>query len=648
MTGTDPRDPLGYYQALGVTPDASAADIVRGYREQARRWHPDTNPTGGSHERMVRINRAYEILSDPAGRAAYDQAARMTAGQASGAATGGTQRPGQPPRPEPNTTYVDFGTLDPGARRQRTVSVTNRGGPYRTVRVEPEQTSFARLLRIQTPDDAARPIRIVFEARLPAGQHTPRRQQATVRIYLDDTYTEVQLLATATVPEPAPPPPPPTGGNSTSSSGSDDQPPPRADASSRRSFAALFTTIGVALLGWLFASAILTDDEAWERADATDTAATSDADRSTGHERAPEPSEPSDGRGSDSDGDPPPEPASPDGSDSGTTSAPSDPADSDADDPDAAAGRHEIVAELDLRTVWAVEAGHGAVWAASGGRDGAIHKIDPATNEVEAEVPVDFPGSFAIGPDSVWVPHEAPGVLPGYGQERLLRIDPATATVTGDITLDTFGAHVAVGAGSVWVSGGRDPRGVVRIDPDSLQVLATIPTDAPPGALVFADGALWVANGQNVTVTRIDPATNTVTDTIDLDVGQRGCCTNAKNVVSGAGAIWVAVTDDPDSGHVVRIDPATRTQTATIRIGRASQDFGGTMIAASDSAVWVANAFDATVSRIDPDTNRVTAVVATDRVDDRGVIIGDRPHTVAIADDTVWVGSNVLMRLAPL
>jgi molecular chaperone DnaJ len=59
-----------YYDTLGVKKSASADEIKKAFRKLARKHHPDA---GGDEEKFKEVNEAYETLSDPEKRKAYDE-----------------------------------------------------------------------------------------------------------------------------------------------------------------------------------------------------------------------------------------------------------------------------------------------------------------------------------------------------------------------------------------------------------------------------------------------------------------------------------------------------------------------------------------------------------------------------------------------
>ena len=66
------NDLPNYYEILGVETDASPEEIKKNFRELAKKTHPDKTKED-SEEEMMKINKAYEVLSDKTSKEKYDK-----------------------------------------------------------------------------------------------------------------------------------------------------------------------------------------------------------------------------------------------------------------------------------------------------------------------------------------------------------------------------------------------------------------------------------------------------------------------------------------------------------------------------------------------------------------------------------------------
>jgi glutamine cyclotransferase len=268
---------------------------------------------------------------------------------------------------------------------------------------------------------------------------------------------------------------------------------------------------------------------------------------------------------------------------------------------------------------FSIAAGAGSVWVASA--DGAITRIDPATNAVVATIQFDDPPltypkvDFADG--AVWAT--------AYGKFRVVKIDPATNQVVETIRTASFVNDIEVGNGVLWYSS-FESGAVVRVDLATNTEVARVPVPAPAYVLLTED-AVWVSSAMDQSkITRIDPATNTVAATITLEQS-----TGPKFAVDET-SLWTGAAEHgwASDGSVTRLDLATNQVTAIVPLPGIplAVDLG-------DGAVWAS--FPDTLYRLDPTTNQLVGVLS---------IPGIWPITYA--DGSIWAATpDAVVRVDP-
>ncbi|HEX8123871.1 MAG TPA: BTAD domain-containing putative transcriptional regulator [Solirubrobacteraceae bacterium] len=200
-------------------------------------------------------------------------------------------------------------------------------------------------------------------------------------------------------------------------------------------------------------------------------------------------------------------------------------------------------------------------------------------------------------------------------------VDPVTGRLVDDVAVGRSPTAVAAGEGAVWALN-ADDRTISRIDV-ATRTQRTFGIGATPTDLAAGEGALWVGNGGSVrgaqfagaaamSLARLDPTTAAVRSSVLLPRGGR-IVSNAvrQHVAFAGGAVWAIAPD----ASVARLDPATNRITA--RVG----GLHALALAAAGDELW-ALADDGDLARIEPARGRVARRVRVPAVSLTSIAVG--------------------------
>ena len=278
-------------------------------------------------------------------------------------------------------------------------------------------------------------------------------------------------------------------------------------------------------------------------------------------------------------------------------------------------GTNRIVAQIPVgATPTRVSAGQDALWVLNQG-DATLSRVEYRTHTVRTISVPDTPTAVAADAGAVWLlsgQKGGNGTDPFAGPAEVSKIAEApsvsvlaTIPIRADVG-NTFEDAIAAGNGAVWV---RDPGTLTEINPTSTTVSARYrlgSTETTPQAIAIADQSVWVLDSD--VLFRVDPGTGTVIAAI-----QAGASPVALDI--GAGAIWVVsrpafrfpspgVQKQIGLATLSRIDPASNTVVSTIELPGIP-----TAVAVGEGSVWISDDSGRAVLKVDPNTNQITDTI---------------------------------------
>ena len=222
---------------------------------------------------------------------------------------------------------------------------------------------------------------------------------------------------------------------------------------------------------------------------------------------------------------------------------------------------------------------------------------------------------------------------PSEAEERLAGVQPVVLRPKTWLAIGAIIVAIVVGVVFIELRGGDEgapslaripPDRVGRIDPNSKTIEAAVNVDSTPTTVTVGGGALWVASLDAGTITRVDLVSG---EHRSLSTGGHP----GAIVLDEDGFVWVL---NAFEATLVRIDPNRMIAERPINLSTGTKD-----LAAGLGAIWVTNANDGTLTRIDVVTGTINHVELAK--------IGT-PDGVAVGEDAIWVaGSDGVVKMDP-
>lgn len=208
--------------------------------------------------------------------------------------------------------------------------------------------------------------------------------------------------------------------------------------------------------------------------------------------------------------------------------------------------------------------------------------------------------TFKIGETADWVLVTDDAVwVTGTKPYSVQRIDPAMNKVVAKVSLSGEACSgLAFGFGSVWVPVcGKKPL-LARVDAVTNRITAVLPIApaGPEGGITASSDSIWmVTDKDGTTLSRINPATNTVRQKISIPAG-------SYNPLSSGNMVWITGFD---RNILTAVDASSGEVLASISVGPKPR-----FLTSGGGSVWTLNQGDGSVSRVDLNSRKVTATIA--------------------------------------